>query len=211
MEDANHLLAEAFEAFEIENWAMAERLYRKVANETVNQDEKKTALHMLAFTLSMEEDFSEAISLYEKLLVQAQNDFDKAIAMHQIGMVYRMERRFSDAFEMFSKEKKFRETSLNHDLVGFSANAYEFGQIMLEKEHFEQAFTYFTQALAYGETANDLICIACAQRGLGAYYARISDNENAKRYFKESISTFNEAGDIQGEKKVRDLLIELCS
>ena len=28
MENANHLLAEAFEAFEIENWAQAERLYR---------------------------------------------------------------------------------------------------------------------------------------------------------------------------------------
>ena len=149
MEDVNNLLAEAFEAFEIENWAKAK-------------------------------------------------DKAKAIAMHQIGMVYRMDRRYNDAFEMFSKEKKIRETSLNHDFVGFSANAYEFGQIMLEKEHFEQAFTYFRQALAYGETANDLICIACAKRGLGTYYARISDIENAKRYFKESISTFNGAGDIQG-------------
>ena len=137
MEENNNLLVEAFEAFEIENWAEAERLYRKVIKETVKQVEKKSALHMLAFTLAMKENYREAISLYEELLVQSHNKSDKAIVMHQIGMVYRMDRKYNDALEMFSKEKKIREKFLNHNLVGFSANAYEFGQISLEKGLFE--------------------------------------------------------------------------
>lgn len=209
MVEMKKLLAVAFKAFEEENWWLdAEQLYRRAIKEAKEFDEQylNDTLHMLAFTLAMKKEFPESRSIYEQLLSVATNDSDKAIVLHQIGMVYRLEKQYDKAIESFSKEKILREKSLQNDFVGFSANAYEFGFIALERDQFKQAFTYFSQALEHGKAADDLICIACAYRGLGSYYAQAEEEIKAIESFRSSISAFEEARDSIGAEKVHDML-----
>lgn len=202
------LLTEAFKAFDAENWSEAEQLYRRAIKEAEGQNERylNNALHMLAFTLAMKEAFRESLLLYERLLAKAQNASDEAIALHQIGMVYRMEKKYDKAIASFNKEKKLRVNSLRHDYVGFSANSYEFGQIAFEKEELQEAFTHFTEALDYGKSAYDQICIGCAHRGLGTYFDKVGAQNKAMQSFEKSISAFEEAGDSGGAEQVRGML-----
>lgn len=208
MEKMKKLLAVAFNAFEEENWLDAEQLYRKAVKEAKEFEEHylNDALHMLAFTLAMKQEYPESRSIYEKLLGTATNDSDKAIILHQIGMVYRLERQYDKAIASFTKEKVLREKSLQNDSVGFSANAYEFGFIAMERAQLKLAFTYFSQALEHGMAADDLICIACAYRGLGTYYDKAEERNKAIQSFRSSISAFEETGDSIGARKVYDML-----
>lgn len=195
---------EAYEAFEREDWAEAERLYRA---QLTDPEQEENAMHMLAFTLAMKEDYDEARSLYEELLRRAEqreHNEAKAIAMHQLAMVCRMKGDVQEARKWLEQERNLRRERLQDDHAGHSANAYEFGEAALIEGKLEEAIGAFRVALREGKKAGDDICIACAWRGIGQASTRFGHDPGPA--YEQSLDAFRRAGDAKGEEEVRRLM-----
>ena len=208
------LLREAFEAFDHDRLDEAERLYREVLVllEERDSDEYRNALHMLAFVKSHQKDFVEARQIYISLHLDAVRRSDKAaeaIALHQLGMVERLAEEYDAAISLFGKEFALRNKHLPEDHIGFSANLYEQGYIALLTGNLDTAHAKLLQALGYGESAHDQMCVACAFRGLGEVEVAQRNLVNARRYFLLSVDAFRKAGDKFGVTEVTQLIEKL--
>lgn len=206
------LLTTAFRLFDEGKLEAAEQLYRRCMLEPKHNDDEKTALHGLGFTLACKGDFDEAVYCYEKLLTMAKkegNHFDEAIALHQIGMVYRMALNFAEALKFFVQEKELRENKLPDHHVGFSANAYELGFIALLEKRLDESGRHFDEALKYGVKADDQVCIGCALRGKGQYLVEIGNHKDAQKVYIRSMKAFEEADDTRGVEEVGRMLARI--
>ena len=121
-------------------------------------------------------------------------------------MVYRMEQNYDVAQKFFIQEKDLLERELPDHHVGFSANAYEFGLIALLEDRLDDSKIQFDGALKHAELAQDFMCIGCALRGLGRYYAVVGNRDEAKKSFLGSIEAFNKIGELKGAKEVREMM-----
>ena len=194
----------AFDAFEREDWTEAERLYR---TQIANPEQEEDAMHMLAFTLAMKNEFTEARTLYKELLRRAErqnHDESAATAMHQLAMVCRMEGDAAAARKWLERERTLRRDRLQDDHAGHSANAYEFGEAALIEGKLEEAIGAFRLALREGKKAGDDMCIACSWRGIGQASVRFGHDPGPA--YEQSIGAFRRAGDSKGEAEVRRLL-----
>ena len=204
-----NLLERAFRLFEEDRFEEAETIYRECLSSAVNEEEEENVLHGLGFTLAMKGEFGEARDCYEKLLLRArvdENHLNEAIALHQIGMVYRMEKNYGVALEFFIQEKELWEREMPDHHVGFSANAYELGLIALLEERLEDSEIQFDEALEHAELAQDFMCIGCALRGQGQYYAAVGNRDKAKKSFLGSIEAFDKIGELKGADEVRKMM-----
>ncbi|WP_318617833.1 tetratricopeptide repeat protein [Sporosarcina sp. YIM B06819] len=214
MTQFDNTYSEAFQLFDNGQLEEAETLYRECLYLSDNDLEKEMrSLHGLGFTLAMQERFAESLDCYKRVLAISQikqNVSDEAIAYHQIGMVYRLEKDYAQALQAFGQEKELRERLLPEDFIGFSANAYEFGIIALAENRLSESKRFFEEALHQGQQANDLMCIACAQRGKGQYFVANGEIDNAAEAFSMSISAFEQAGVENAAQEVRLMRQEFC-
>jgi hypothetical protein len=85
------------------------------------------------------------------------------------------------------------------------------GVISLEKGLLQASINYFTEDLEQGKLGGDTICIACAKRGMGRYFAKVGDLESSIIALNKSITAFDLAGDVRGAEEVRKMLSSLHS
>src|SRR5690606_18099615 len=184
----SQLFNEAFEAFDHNRLDEAERLYREAIALIGQQDSEdyRNALHMLAFVKSHQKDFVEARELYSQLHLDALSRKDtaaEAIALHQLGMIERLAEEYDAAISLFEEEFALRSKHLPDDHLGISANLYEQGYVAFLTGNFGSAHATLLQALSYGESAQDQMCVGCALRGLGEVEAARRNLMEARQYF----------------------------
>lgn len=203
----------AFELFESKQLIAAEEIYHECIN-TLDENTKNyaVALHWLGYVKSELKKYDEARSIYIRLREIAKSDSnlqDELIAIHQLGMVERMAENYDIATELFDKELKLLMNNYPDLYVGFAANYYEQGYILLKKNNLIEAVKLMNQSLQYSEQSNDLISLGCSLRGLGEIFVAKDEIERAKGYFEQSILSFKEADELVGVDEVKRMLDEI--
>lgn len=200
----------AFELFESKQLIAAEEIYHKCINTLdENTNNYAVALHWLGYVKSELKKYDEARSIYIRLRELAKSDSnlqDELIAIHQLGMVERMTENYDVAIELFDEELTILKNSYPEYYVGFAANYYEQGYILLKKYSLIEAERLMNQSLHYSKQSNDLISMGCSLRGLGEIFVAKNEIERANGYFEKSILSFLEANDIVGVNEVKRML-----
>src|SRR5699024_9483112 len=161
-------------------------------------DQYKTALNGLGFVYAHKKEFEKARKIYLELRTIAQSNLnvqDEHIAIHQLGMVERMAENYSKAQELFDEEQKILKQSLPNFYMGFAANYYEQGYILLKKNFLEKAEEIMKKSLEYSRRSGDPISLGCSLRGLGEIFVAKCEIGKAKTCFKQSIEAFDEGKD----------------
>ena len=65
---------------------------------------------------------------------------------------------------------------------------------------------FSNQSLEEAKQAEDSIMLACSQRGLGEYYFKQNNRDEAIRHLEESIQNFNAAEDFIGAYEVKQII-----
>ena len=206
-------LTRAFELFDNGKLFEAEELYNEcLQNLEKTSDEYKTALHGLGFVKASQEEFNKARKIYIELRKIEQSNInaqDEHIAIHQLGMVERMAENYNKAQELFEEELKLLRDLKPDFQVGFAANYYEQGFILLKRNILEKAEKLMMQSLQYSKQSGDPICLGCSLRGLGEIFMAKCENEKAKTYFLKSIKAFKEGNDEVAVNGVNSLINQI--
>lgn len=211
-ESIDDQLNQAFELFENNKLLEAEKIYQECLKliDTRSTNYVPT-LHWLGFVKSELKKFDEARSIYLELREIAKSSLnlqDELIAIHQLGMVERMAENYDEAQEIFDQELALLRSSHPNWHVGFAANYYEQGYILLKKNNLPEAENLMNKSLRYAEQSNDQIALGCSLRGLGEINKAKGEIEKAVTYFQESIVAFKEANDIMAVNEVNRMLIK---
>ncbi|MDW0117167.1 tetratricopeptide repeat protein [Sporosarcina thermotolerans] len=200
----------AFKLFESKRLSKAEEIYHEcLSSLEESSNNYKVALHWLGYVKSELKKYDEARSIYIKLreIAKFSSDLqDELIAIHQLGMVERMARNYEEAIKLFDVELNLLKNSYPDFYVGFAANYYEQGYILLKKGSLIEAEKLMNQSLQYSKQSNDPIALGCSLRGLGEIFNAKGEIERAKGYFEESIFTFKESDDIVAVEEVKSIL-----
>lgn len=198
------MLTQAFELFDKGKLFEAEELYNKcLQNLEKTSDEYKTALHGLGYVKTYQKEYNKARKIYIEL---RQIEQDEHIAIHQLGMVERMAGNYNKALELFEEELKVLKDSKPDFLVGFAANYYEQGFILLKRNSLIKAEEYMIRSLHYSKQSGDPICLGCSLRGLGEIFIAKREYEKAKIYYLKSIEAFKEGNDEVAVNEVNSLI-----
>lgn len=192
-------LTRAFDLFDNGKLFEAEELYNEcLRNFEKTSDEYKTALHGLGFVKASQEEYNQARKIYIELRKIEQSNINaqgEHVAIHQLGMVERMSKNYKKAQELFEEELKLLMDFKPDFQVGFAANYYEQGFILLKRNILEKAEELMMQSLQYSKRSGDPICMGCSLRGLGEVFMAKRENEKAMTYFLKSIKAFKEGND----------------
>ncbi|MGG0669730.1 tetratricopeptide repeat protein [Lederbergia citrisecunda] len=203
----------AFELFESNQFIEAEEVYQECLNRIDPSSSKyQAALHWMGYVKSELKKFDEARSIYFELREIAKSCLhlqDEIIAIHQLGMVERMAQNYDKALEIFDEEVTLLRSSHPNWHVGFAANYYEQGYILLKKNNLFEAENLMNESLRYAEQSNDQIALGCSLRGLGEINKAKGEIEKAKSYFEQSILAFKEGEDFVGVTEVNGMLDEI--
>ncbi|WOV83658.1 tetratricopeptide repeat protein [Sporosarcina jeotgali] len=215
METIRIKLTRAFELFDEGRLLEAEALYKDCLQSLEKSSAKyKTALHGLGFVHASQKEYNKARKVYKELREIARENSDiqeEHIAIHQLGMVERMAGNFIEAQALFDEELKLLEDCKPDFHLGFAANFYEQGFIMLKRHRLEEAEALMTSSLENSKLSEDAICLGCAYRGLGEVFLAKHKNEEAKLYFLKSKKAFEKGNDEAGVNDVCSLLLQADS
>ena len=210
LETISDKLTRAFELFNNGKLFEAEKLYNDcLHNLEESSNEYETALHGLGFVKASQKEYNEARKIYIELRQIAQanlNTQDEHIAIHQLAMVERMAENYIKAQELFHEELKILKDRKPDFQLGFAANFYEQGFIMLKRNRLEEAEELMKKSLGYSKLSGDPICLGCSYRGLGEVFMAKHKNAEAKQYFLESIQAFEEGSDEVAVNGVHSLI-----
>jgi tetratricopeptide (TPR) repeat protein len=199
-----NLIQAAWAAFEAEQFAQAERDFRRARLEPGLAAQ---ARHGLVYVFARTGRFEEARAECHLLQLEAQSRNDKSseyVALHQLGMVERMAGQLHTALEVFGKERAIIQLLENPPLA-VSANAYEQGIICGKLERYAQAREWLALSLEQAQLAGDPIAEACAYRGLGEVAANAVMR---KAMLMQSFAAFERGGDALGAAEIEELLNE---
>lgn len=206
-------LSQAFELFENNKLIEAEEIYQECLNVMDTSSTKyEAALHWLGYVKSELEKFDAARSIYCELREIAKSSLnlqDELIAIHQLGMVERMAENYDKAKELFDQELTLLRSSNLNWCVGFAANYYEQGYILLKKNNLLDAEKLMRESLRYAEQSSDQIALGCSLRGLGEINKAKGETEKAESYFEQSILSFKEGDAIAAVIEVNKMLGEI--
>jgi tetratricopeptide (TPR) repeat protein len=197
-----NLIQAAWAAFEAENFAQAERDFRRARLESALATQ---ARHGLVYVFARTGRFEEARAECHLLQLEAQSHNDKSseyVALHQLGMVERMAGEWQTALEIFKREQAVI-ASLENPPLAVSANAYEQGIICGKLERYPEAREWLALALEQAQLSGDPIAEACAYRGLGEVAANAVMR---KAMLLQSLAAFQRGGDTLGAAEIEDLL-----
>lgn len=202
-------LALAFQFFEEKQFIESKNLYEEILEKDLTLNETIQLRYAYGYPLSALGLVEEAIENYTALEIIGKEDSNNEIisqAIHQAGMVYRQNAYYECALKKFFEEKDFIEEHFNEKNLFKSANHYELGYAYLMKDDFEEAYHFFNQSLEEAKQAEDSIMLACSQRGLGEYYIKQNNRDEAIRHLEESIQNFNAAVDFIGAYEVKQII-----
>ncbi|WP_262173645.1 tetratricopeptide repeat protein [Saccharococcus sp. Marseille-Q5394] len=212
-ESIDDKLSGAFELFENNQLIEAEGIYQDCLSlMDIRSTKYEAALHWLGYVKSELKKFDEARSIYDELRGIAKSSLnyqDELIAIHQLGMVERMAENYDKAQELFNEELTLLSSSNPNWHLGFAANYYEQGYILLKKNNLFEAEKLMYQSLQYAEQSNDQIALGCSLRGLGEINKAKGEIGKAKRYFEQSILAFIEGENLVGVTEVNGMLDEI--
>lgn len=212
-ESIDDKLNHAFELFENNQLIEAEGIYQECLSLMDTKSTKyEAALHWLGFVKSELKKFDEARSIYFELRKIAETNSnlqDELITIHQLGMVERMAENYDDAQKLFKEELELLQSSHPNWHVGFAANYYEQGYILLKKNNLFEAEKLMYQSLRYAEQSNDETALGCSLRGLGEIHKAKGEIGKAKRYFEQSIVAFKEGKNLVGVTEVTRMLDDI--
>lgn len=208
--EISDILHRAFIAFDEDKLLDAEELYGKCLA-LIHDDsslEYYQCRYGAAFVFAKQGKYDAARSIYRDLLKCAANQQDHeriAVLNYQLAMVERMAGQYDEAIAYLDVEDQIIRSRFENDFLGHSANAYERGYIAHLRGKYTDAVNFLQLALRHGEAAEDLICKACAWRGLGEVHASIGDKQEARRYLALSWNAFQSAGDVMGAREVKQI------
>lgn len=119
-----------------------------------------------------------------------------------------MAKNYEKALELFDEEATLLRSSNPNWHVGFAANYYERGYILLKKNNLPEAEKLMKESLRNAEQSTDPIALGCSLRGLGEIYKAKGEFEKAKRKFEQSIHAFTAGDDHVGINEVNRMLDE---
>lgn len=121
-------------------------------------------------------------------------------------MVERMAGDFDKAQALFEEELALLKNRNPNFYVGFAANYYEQGYILLKKNRLMDAEERMNQSLQYSEQSADPVCLGCSLRGLGEIFKAKGEIELSEKWFQQSIGAFQKADDIVAVNEVYRML-----
>ncbi|WP_407538952.1 tetratricopeptide repeat protein [Deinococcus radiomollis] len=192
------LSAEAWAAFQREDWAAAEKIFREIlSTPALIQDESRQAWYGLGSVLACAEQFAEAREIFASLGQRAAARGDPAfehVALHQLGMVERLAGNWAAAQQCFEHEREMIARLGNSDLA-VAVNAYELGTVAQHLGEQAEAKVWLDLSLARAERTDDLIAVGCAHRGLGDWLSAQGQEEEARRRWQAAHASFLRARD----------------
>jgi tetratricopeptide (TPR) repeat protein len=193
------ILNDALAALNEERFDEAESLYIKILDLTHNIDneEYRSALHMLGLVKSHQNKFSESSEIYDKLLTWSLQNNDKTqehMSLHHLGMVKRLEGKYKEALDYFLMEYKIIEEFYKDDIMRFSVNYCEQGYVNFLMGNIKKGEELLLEAYKYAEESGDPMCIACSCKWLGEVYANINEKSKSTHYYKQAEIYLNKAG-----------------
>jgi tetratricopeptide (TPR) repeat protein len=198
-----NLIQAAWAAFEAEQFAQAERDFRRARLEPALAAQ---ARHGLVYVFARTGRFEEARAECHLLQLEAQSHNDKSsqyVALHQLGMVERMAGELHTALEIFRKEQAII-ASLENPPLAVSANAFEQGIICGKLERYAESREWLALSLEQAQLSGDPIAEACAYRGLG----EVAANPTMKKaMLMQSLAAFRRGNDALGAAEIEDLLL----
>lgn len=202
---------EAFELFEQGEFEKAEAIYLACLEELGDEksDAYKAVLYGLGYVKSHQGEMEKAKQYFgrvRKLAAAEANKKEEAMALHQLGMVERMAGEYEEALRLFTAEAEIWKGHYPDFYIGFSANCYERGYIALKQKRYEEASELLQTSLEYAKAAADPVAEGCAYRGLGEIELVKRRFEQAKVYFQQARSSFEEAGETIGVAEIQEFL-----
>ncbi|WP_052131655.1 tetratricopeptide repeat protein [Planococcus sp. CAU13] len=202
---------EAFDLFEQGEFEKAEAIYLACLEDLADgtSDAYKAILYGLGYVKSHQGEMEKAKQYFNEVREIAAAEADKkeeAMALHQMGMVERMAGEYEKALRLFTAEAEIWKRHFPDFHIGFSANCYERGYIALKQKQHEEASRLLQTSLEYAKAANDPVAEGCAYRGLGEIELVKRRIDQAKVYFQQARSSFEEAGDALGVAEIQEFL-----
>lgn len=193
----------AWEAFEGENYELAERMWTQLIEEASDTGKKDNLLNSYCYTLCKLGKFEMAHLIYENLFHKKGDH----IYLHQLGMVERERGNFLKALDYILKERDLvlsGKTSLPRDLA-LGAGCYEIGKLYELLGRKDEAFQAAAECLEYAMRGDDQIMLACAFR----LWGDLEHNRDPKAsvlFYEMALATFECAGDSAGAMEIEELL-----
>ena len=193
----------AWEAFENQNYSLAESLWVELIENESDPNRKDDLLSGYGYTLCNLGKYEIAHLIYESLYRKTSDH----IYLHQLAMVERERGRFSKALNYILEEKEMileGKTSLPLELA-LGANSYESGKLRQLLGALDEAFNAANECLYFAMNADDKIMLACAFRLLGDIETP-RDRSTAKIFYEMAIAAFDDAGDNNGIMEIEKKL-----
>src|SRR5699024_4974031 len=102
--------------------------------------------------------------------------------------------------------QKILKQSLPDFYMGFAANYYEQGYILLKKNFLEKDEEIMKKSLEYSRRSGDQISMGCYLQGLGEIFVAKCEIGKAKACFKQSIEAFDEGKHETAVNEVKSLI-----
>lgn len=192
-----------WEAFENQNYSLAETLWEDLIENESDPDRKDKLLSGYCYTLCKLGKYEIAHIIYENLYHKTSDH----IYLHQLAMVARERGHFSEALNYILKEKELifaGKTSLPLELA-LGGNSYEAGKLQQLLGDKDEAFEAAEECLYYAMSCDDKIMLACAFRLLGDIEA-LRDKSASKIFYEMAIAAFDDAGDHNGILEIEKIL-----
>ncbi|MDA1138098.1 MAG: CHAT domain-containing protein [Planctomycetota bacterium] len=159
--------------------------------------------------------FGKAVYYGKKKVEVLKSDPNKAFlaqALFDLGIIYNEAEQYQDSIDTLREAAKLFETLGKKEKI-FSALG-ELGNVQQFAGEYQTALNTLLESIHLGEDLGDEIGIAKQYRLIGAiYYRRLSDNENAEKFYQRALEIFNrkyeETGAANDLKQVTRLTLDL--
>lgn len=141
-------------------------------------------------------DYESALENYQRSATECtaiNDEVGLSAAFHNIGEVHK---KLGD----YRKAIRFLKISLVWDKknnLNYSLTLYNIGEAYFEREEFEEALTYFDDALNRSIAEQDARATAYAYDGLGRLQQHTGNSEMALLYFTKAVELWKENGEIR--------------
>ena len=201
-------IEDAWGAFSQDDYTAAEHLFKVILADAQDEETIRQAECGLGYVLAFTNRFEEARALFVRLHDDAEKrgmPSEQHRALHQVGMVERMAGNWLQAKTTFAEEAELIRLLDNLPLP-VAVNAYEQGVVALHLNELERAHQWLKYSLEQANLTDDQVAVGCAYRGLGDYFKRKGEAEQARQAWEKAIIAFSRVSEGKAVEDVHERL-----
>ena len=178
---------DAWQACDRKDFATAAGLWEQLISACASEPDRDALRHGYGYALVGLKRFDEARALYRRLYEKTASH----VCLHQLGMVEREAGKYTEAAALFEQERSLLQAD---DHLAIAANLYELGLVQSLLGNGDHALELASRGLEVSLTIEDRVMRGCAFRLLGDL-SNPGRMHEARRYYDQARSAFEEAGD----------------